>query len=77
MENAEFELIQKTAVDNTDLKKLYSQHIKLEREVERLEVYARYSTSIAIKHARLKKQKLLGKEKIMKILAKIRMESKL
>ncbi|HMO19073.1 MAG TPA: hypothetical protein PKA63_13525 [Oligoflexia bacterium] len=68
MDKAERELIKKIVPLNKNLKKLYYQHIKLEKEVEHLEQYARYSPAIAIKHSELKKKKLKGKEAIMDIL---------
>ncbi len=54
---------------NPELKKLYLRHKKLEKEVERFEQYARYSTAAALRHKELKKEKLKGKEEILALIA--------
>ena len=68
MEIADTELLLKSLNINPLLKKLYTRHQKLEKEVEHLRHYAKYSTSAAIKHAELKKEKLRGKEQLLAVL---------
>ena len=68
MEKVEQELIEKIVPFNSKLRTLYSRHRKLEKEVERLGRYAAYSSSAALKHRELKKEKLLGKQEIMSII---------
>ncbi|HQH27149.1 MAG TPA: DUF465 domain-containing protein, partial [Oligoflexia bacterium] len=47
---------------------LYEEHLELEKEVEKLERYAAYSSSAALRHKQLKKEKLRGMDAIMSIL---------
>jgi uncharacterized protein YdcH (DUF465 family) len=69
MEKVDYELIDQIATHNPNLKKLYTRHKKLEKEVEHLEQYARYSSAAAIRHIQLKKEKLRGKEQMMRIVS--------
>jgi uncharacterized protein YdcH (DUF465 family) len=71
MESSFRELIDEKLINNPKLKKLYLRHKKLEREVERFEQYARYSSAAAIRHKELKKQKLKWKEEIFSILTDV------
>ena len=68
MEKAERELIQKAVNINPLLKKLYSRHQKLEKEVEHIRHYAKYSPAASLKHTELKREKLRGKEQMLAIL---------
>ena len=68
MEKADQELLMKLTTTNPQLKRLYQQHIKLGKEIERFEQYARYSSSAALKQRKLKKERLRGKESIIAIL---------
>jgi len=74
MEKYDHELIEELMPGDQKLKKLYSEHIKLEKEVSRFESYAGYSPSAALKQKEMKKAKLRGVEKIMTILRKHRGE---
>ncbi len=65
MERADHELLVSAMISDTELKKLYNRHRKLEKEVENLERYAAYSTSAALRQRELKKLKLRGMETIM------------
>jgi uncharacterized protein YdcH (DUF465 family) len=69
MKKVDYELIDQIATCNPKLKKLLTRHKKLEKEVEHLERYARYSSTAALKHIQLKKEKLIGKEKMMKMVS--------
>ena len=68
MEHADHELLLQIVPSHPILRKLYNQHKKLEKEVEKFRHYARYSSSAALREQELKKQKLLRKEEIMGIL---------
>ena len=75
MERADHELLMTVLFSDTELKKLYDRHRKLEKEVENLNRYAAYSSSAALRQKELKKLKLQGMEKIMARLADHRSES--
>jgi|ADurb_Gly_02_Slu_FD_contig_21_2676844_length_447_multi_5_in_0_out_0_1 uncharacterized protein YdcH (DUF465 family) len=68
MERTDQELLFQIADSNPYLKKLYEEHLQLEEEVERLGRYAAYSSSAALRHKALKKEKLRGMDAIMSIL---------
>ena len=72
MEKADHDLIEKIVPINSQLRELYNRHIKLEKEVERFGRYAAYSSSAALRHRELKKQKLLEMDQIMSILSEHR-----
>lgn len=75
MEKAEQELLQRHLPINPTLKKLYAQHLRLEKEVERFGRYAAYSASARLRTQELKKAKLQGKESLLQMLATIREET--
>ncbi len=68
MEKVDQQLLTKVASINPTVRSLYAQHRKLERRVASFELYAKYSSSAALKHQELKKQKLRGMDTIMSIL---------
>ena len=72
MEKADQELLQQVSERDTRLKKLFDQHRKLGKEVERFGLYAAYSPSAALRETELKKEKLRHKEQIMDILREYR-----
>ncbi len=72
MEKVDQELLQELAPSHPELKRLYEEHIRLEREVERLERYSKYSSSAELRHKTLKKRKLMGMDAIMSILSQHR-----
>ncbi len=72
MEKLDEELLLRLANVNPHLKELYEEHIKLNQEVEKLEKYAAYSSSAAMRHKQLKKEKLAGMDAIMAILSQYR-----
>ena len=72
MENAEYQLIEEIVHTNHTLRRLYNRHLKLKKELEHIEKYAPYSSSAAIQHSKLKKEKLKGKEEIMAILSQFK-----
>lgn len=70
MEKAEQELLLQTVPNNPELKKLLSEHRKLEKDVAKFELFRTYSPSAALHQQSLKKQKLHAKDKITQILRK-------
>jgi uncharacterized protein YdcH (DUF465 family) len=68
MENADRELIISLCSTNPRLKKLYNEHIKLEKMVTRFERYAVYSPSASLKAKELKVEKLRGVDEMIKII---------
>jgi uncharacterized protein YdcH (DUF465 family) len=59
------------SINNPELRKLYLKHLILEKEVERFEEYAKYSDSASIRHKYLKKEKLRGKEELIRLISKV------
>ena len=72
MEKVDHELLMRIADHNPLLQKLYAEHLKLEKEVERVGRYAAYSSSAALRQKELKKEKLKGMDTIMSILHEYR-----
>ena len=72
MEKADHELISSLIPENDHLKKLYAEHQKLEKYVQRFENYAHYSATAALKHNEYKKAKLKGVDEMMNIIAPYR-----
>lgn len=70
MNKADEELLLAIAPTNPTLRKLYQEHLKLEKELSHFEKYTQYSASADLQNKMLKKQKLKGMEQIMTILAK-------
>ncbi len=68
MEKRDEELVLHLAENDSHLRELYEEHLELEKEVEKLERYAAYSSSAALRHKQLKKEKLRGMDAIMSIL---------
>jgi len=73
MEKADHELLLRLAQTNPRIKQLYEQHQELEKEVQKFERYAAYSSSAALRQKQLKKEKLRGMDCIMAILSEHRM----
>lgn len=74
MEKIDHELISRLVNSDPHLKKLYAEHLKLEKAIERFERYAGYSSTVALRQKRLKKEKLQGMDVIMSILNEYRTE---
>ena len=72
MEKADRELILALCPMNLELRQLYDEHIKLEKEVKKVEHYVAYSTSARLKQTYLKKEKLKGVDAMMAILGEHR-----
>lgn len=72
MEQADRELLLSLAATNRYVKRLYDEHMKLEKDVERFGWYAVYSSSAALKQKELKKAKLRGMETLMSIVSEHR-----
>ena len=75
MEKADHDLLEKIVPIDSHLRELYNRHLKLEKEVERFGRYAAYSSSAALRHKELKKQKLYEMDQIMSILSEHRLQA--
>ena len=73
MERSDKELLLKLVPSNIELRKLYNQHRKLDKEAERFATYAKYSPWAALRHQEVKKAKLRSMDEISKILSDHRM----
>lgn len=67
MEKSDRDLLEELASNDTNLKRMYDRHLKLEREVERFGRYAKYSSTAALRQKELKKEKLRGMDHMMAI----------
>lgn len=67
MTDSDRQLIQEMANYNSQVKRLYKQHMELEKEVEKFEKYIAWSPTAKLRQSELKKQKLRGMDEIMKI----------
>ena len=72
MEKADRELILNLKQTNPRLKKLYDEHVKLDKMIVRLEQYAKHSPSSGLKAKELKIEKLRGVDEMMKIISEAR-----
>lgn len=72
MEKADRELILALCPMNLELRQLYDEHIKLEKEVRKIEHYVAYSATAQLKQTHLKKEKLKGVDAMMTILGEHR-----
>lgn len=72
MEKSDAELITRVASHNHQLRELYKEHLRLEKEVARCGRYSRYSASASLLETELKKRKLRGMDTIMSILNDVR-----
>ena len=68
MEKTDQALLQSLLPSNRQLKSLYDEHVRLEREVQKFERFAHFSATAAIQQKVLKKEKLKGMDNIMAIL---------
>jgi len=72
LEKKDLELIELHRKTNYDLEKLFQEHIVLESEIDKLEAVKVLTTSEEKKLHKFKKDKLDGRDKIEKILKKLR-----
>ncbi len=68
MEKGDRELLLQISSDNPRLRKLYQEHIELERKLAEFERSRAYSFSASLTAKEIKKQKLKGMDEIMSIL---------
>lgn len=68
MEQRDLELIQKFSPSDSVLAECYQQHIRLEHELEKLERKLALTTEENFRKAEIKKQKLIGRDKIESLL---------
>ncbi len=74
MEQIDRDLILALCPTNSKLKKLYTKHKQLEKEVEKFERYLCYSATAELKQKQLKKEKLKGVDDMMAIISQHRRE---
>lgn len=68
MEKSDQELLLQIANVDPSVKRLYEEHVKLDKECERVSRFAAYSSTAALHHKELKKLKLKGMDAILTIL---------
>ena len=68
MDQADIQLITHLIPKNEKLRKLYNEHVKLDKQVARFQDYSNYSATAALRQQELKKAKLKGVDSIMEIL---------
>lgn len=72
MEKADRELLMKLAPVDYTLRRLYEEHLHLEKELAEIEHLSSYSGAISMREKEIKKQKLRGMDSIMSILSSYR-----
>lgn len=72
MEKSDLELIEKHAKDNNELDRLYKEHIRLEGEIEALQVLKIRSPEESKKLKELKRVKLAGRDRMEEIFQELR-----
>ncbi len=72
MEQRDVELIQKFCSQDPALNDLFRQHVEFERELEKLDNKSYLSVDEQMERQKIKKQKLVGKDKIEMILKRYR-----
>ena len=63
----EREQIQNLMSKNPELKSLYIKHLRLEKELKKYSLYETSSVATPIKRAELKKEKLAGRDQLVRI----------
>ncbi len=71
-ENREKALIDRLVKENDEFSKLYNEHLEYERELEKLMKKKPQTTELHFEIETLKKRKLLGKDKMERVLIKHR-----
>ena len=69
MERSERELIEQALATNFELRKLYDQHVKFERRLDKLGKQVYLTPAEEVEQKRLKQLKLAGVEKMIRITA--------
>ena len=75
MDRADHDLIQRFRTKDPLLKRLYKEHLELEKQLQKYELYEGYSSAIKLDQQERKKQKLLGVDQMMEILGNYREEN--
>lgn len=76
MEQRDMELIAKFSSQDHTLDELYREHVEYEKELEKLENKSYLTVDEQMERQRIKKQKLVGKDKIEMLLRKYREKDK-
>ena len=72
MEKKDEELIKSLLLRDPELKEYYEEHVELEQQLAAFQKKHYLTTEEELEKKRLQKRKLVGKDQIMKILAKYR-----
>ncbi len=72
MEKSDLKLIEKHANENVELDRLYKEHIRLEKEIEALQVLKIRSPEESKKLKELKSVKLAGRDRMEEIFQELR-----
>ena len=72
MEKSDLELIEKFAKENNELDRLYKEHVRLEKEIEALQVLKIRSPEESQKLKELKRVKLAGRDRMEEIFEDLR-----
>lgn len=75
MEESDLELLKKHAKDNNELDRLHKEHLRLEKEIEALQVLKIRSPEESKKLKELKRVKLAGRDRMEEIFKSLRQES--
>lgn len=74
MEQREEQMIASVVEQDPELRRLYEEHLELEKRLEELNAKGHLSTEEDFEKKRMQKQKLVGKDKIMEILGRYKPE---
>ncbi len=69
MENSDHQLIAELSRDNFQLKRLYSEHLKFEERLSKLERRPYLTTDEELEQKKLKRAKLQGVDRMMQIIS--------
>lgn len=75
MEKADRDLLLELTPVHYNLRRLYEEHVTIEKELSEIEHLSAYSSALAIREKELKKLKLRGMDTIMSILSEHRRQS--
>ncbi len=64
-----FELYERISKENIEFKRLFDEHIRLEQDLEALYSLKYFPPEVEMKIKEIKKKKLLGKDKMEKIIS--------
>ena len=75
MEKSDLELIEQCKGKEPELKQLWDEHLELEEQLERFNTRVYLSTAEEIERKTIQKKKLRGRDKIERLLIKLRKDT--